>query len=101
MTMLTALGTEKAVQMRVQGVVYGAGSVLLMLSHLRSGILAGPGLSLSLLMIAPACLGMWLGGVMQGRIDQAMFRRLTLIVLLVAAASIVAWQPFAVVPAVQ
>ncbi|MGR3501555.1 TSUP family transporter [Pseudaestuariivita sp.] len=87
--MLTAFGTEKAKQMRVQGVIYGLGAVLLVGSHLASGILTGAGLVLSVLMVVPAMLGMALGTLMQPRIDQAMFRRLTLIVLLVAAANLI------------
>ncbi|KNG93197.1 sulfite exporter TauE/SafE family protein [Pseudaestuariivita atlantica] len=87
--MLTAFGTEKAVQMRVQGVVYGLGAVLLVVSHLHSGILDEVGTRLSLLLILPAVVGMALGTAMQPRIDQAMFRRLTLGVLLIAGLNLI------------
>ncbi|MDP5219707.1 sulfite exporter TauE/SafE family protein [Ruegeria sp. 2205SS24-7] len=81
---LTALNTPKHDQMRIQGVIYGLGALALTLAHLGSGVLRGETLPLSLLLIAPSVIGMWLGGQWQDRIDQNMFRKLTLIVLLVA-----------------
>lgn len=87
--MLTAFDTAKDVAMRVQGVVFGIGSVLLALSHIRSGVLDATGASFSALLVAPACLGMWVGMRMQGRINQVTFRRLTLVVLLVAGANLI------------
>ncbi|MCL6284477.1 sulfite exporter TauE/SafE family protein [Ruegeria sp. 2012CJ41-6] len=81
---LTALNTPKRDQMRIQGVIYGLGAVALALAHLGSGVLRAETLPLSLMLILPAVAGMWLGGRWQDRIDQNMFRKLTLIVLLVA-----------------
>nr|WP_164661787.1 sulfite exporter TauE/SafE family protein [Tropicibacter sp. Alg240-R139] len=82
---LTALNTPKADQMRVQGVIYGLGAVALVGAHLTSGILRSETLIFSLALVAPGVAGMWTGGQLQDRIDQAAFRRITLIVLLVAA----------------
>ncbi|WP_170764025.1 sulfite exporter TauE/SafE family protein [Ruegeria lacuscaerulensis] len=81
---LTALNTPKAVQMRVQGVIYGLGAVALMLAHLGSGIFRAETASFSAVLIAPALAGMWGGLRLQPRIDQALFRKVTLWVLLVA-----------------
>ncbi|GGH35450.1 hypothetical protein SAMN05444007_108109 [Cribrihabitans marinus] len=81
---LTALDTPKAEQMRVQGVIYGLGSVLLAGAHLGSGVLRAETAPLSALLVVPAVAGMWLGGFWQDRIDQGTFRKATLAVLLVA-----------------
>jgi uncharacterized membrane protein YfcA len=86
---LTMLGTEKRDQMRVQGVIYGLGAVALTLAHLGSGVLDARSAPFSALLILPALAGMWLGGRIQDRIDQAGFRRVTLIVLLVAGLNLV------------
>lgn len=81
---LTALNTPKAVQMRVQGVIYGLGALALLVAHLGSGILNTQSAPFSAVLIAPALAGMWVGLRFQSRIDQARFRKFTLLVLLVA-----------------
>ena len=89
MAYLTALGTEKKEQMRIQGVIYGLGAVVLFFAHLGSGVMRAETLPFSLLMILPALLGMWIGGKLQDRIDQATFRKATLFVLLIAGLNLV------------
>lgn len=86
---LTALNTSKAESMRVQGVIYGLGSVALFAAHLRSGVLRAETLPLSVIMIVPAVAGMWVGLRIQDRFDQATFRKVTLAVLLVAGANLI------------
>lgn len=86
---LTSLGTEKTEQMRVQGVIYGLGAVALLGAHLASGVFNVQTAPFSAVLIVPAMLGMWIGGRIQDRIDQATFRRATLIVLTIAALNIV------------
>jgi uncharacterized membrane protein YfcA len=81
---LTALDTAKADQVRVQGVIYGVGAVALLGAHLGSGVLDGRTTPFSALLVVPAVAGMWLGARVHDRIDQATFRRATLLVLLVA-----------------
>lgn len=81
---LTALNTPKAVQMRVQGVIYGLGAVALMVAHFGSGILRTETVPFSAALIAPSLVGMWIGLKLQSRIDQSVFRKVTLLVLLVA-----------------
>ncbi|WP_417207416.1 sulfite exporter TauE/SafE family protein [Antarctobacter sp.] len=86
---LTALGTEKREQMRVQGVIYGLGAVALTLAHIGSGVLNAKTVWLSVMLLPPALLGMWIGRKAQDRIDQKAFRRATLLVLLVAGLNLV------------
>ncbi len=81
---LLALGVSKAEHVRVQGIAYLIGSVVLVLSHLWSGLLNRDNLLLSALMIVPAVAGMLLGQAVQDRLDQALFRRAMLAVLVLA-----------------
>lgn len=86
---LTALDTAKTEQVRVQGVIYGAGAVMLALAHLHSGILTAGSAGLSLLLSVPALIGMATGLAVQDRLDQARFRKLTLVVLVAAGLNLV------------
>ena len=86
---LTALNTPKHDQMRVQGVIYGMGSVALLGAHVGSGVLRAETAPFSALLILPALLGMWASGKVVNRIDQAMFKRATLIVLFIAGANLI------------
>lgn len=86
---LTAIDTPKKDQIRVQGVIFGTGAVVLFLSHLKSGVLNAQTLPLSILMIIPAMAGMLIGFRFQDKLDQKLFRKLTLLVLLVAGLNLV------------
>lgn len=86
---LTAIDTPKADQMRVQGVIYGLGAVALFGAHVQSGVMRAETAPYSALMIVPALIGMTLGLRIQDRFDQKTFRRVTLIVLLVAGLNLV------------
>lgn len=86
---LTALGTEKTEQMRVQGVIYGLGALALVGAHIGSGILRVETFGFSVAMVPPAIFGMWIGGKVQDRIDQVTFRKMTLLVLTIAALNLV------------
>lgn len=81
---LTALDTEKREQIRIQGVIYGLGALALVGAHLGSGVLNTGTIWLSLALVPPAVLGMWLGAAVQDRFDQKAFKRATLWVLLIA-----------------
>ncbi len=86
---LTAIGAPKVEAIRVQGVVYGLGSVALMLAHVRSGILSAQTAPLSVLLVLPMIAGMWLGMRVQDRLDQARFKKLVLLVLAVVGLNLV------------
>lgn len=90
---LTALNTAKTEQIRVQGVIYGLGAVLLLFGHLVSGIFSWKTAPLSALLVAPAILGVWLGTRLRDRFDQKTFRTVTLLVLLIAGINLIrrAW----------
>lgn len=86
---LAAIDAPKAQAIRVQGVIYGIGAVVLMTAHLRSGVLDGRTIPLSLALVPPMVLGMWLGQIVQDRLNQTLFRRAMLAVLLVAGANLI------------
>lgn len=78
---LTAVNTPKAEQIRLQGVIYGLGSVALFAAHMQSGVITAQTLPLSALMVIPAMIGVTIGYRWQTRISQATFRKVTLLVL--------------------
>ena len=86
---LLAIETPKARQMVVQGVIYGLGSVVLVLAHLRSGVLNAETAVFSAALLPAALAGMALGFRVQDRMDQDRFRRITLIVLVLGGANLV------------
>lgn len=81
---LLAQGLQKIEQVRVQGIAFLIGSIVLATAHLRSGVLSAETVPLSVAMVLPAVLGMGLGLWLQDRLDEARFRRLTLAVLVLA-----------------
>ena len=86
---LLAIDTPKARQIVVQGVIYGVGSLALLVGHLNSGILNRDTAPLSVVLLVPALLGMWVGFKIQDRMDQALFRKVTLAVLTVAGLNLI------------
>jgi hypothetical protein len=90
---LTALNTEKAEQIRVQGVIYGLGALLLLFGHLLSGIFSWETAPLSSFPVAPALLGVCVGTRVRNSFDQNTFRTATFLVLLFAGRNLIrrAW----------
>lgn len=86
---LTALDTPKQEQMRIQGVIYGLGSLALLFAHAGSGIMNERTLSFSLALVVPAMLGMVVGRRLHDRVDQATFRKATLAVLTIAGLNLI------------
>lgn len=86
---LIALDTPKARQILVQGVVYGLGSVSLLVGHLHSGVLNPVTAPFSALMLIPAYLGMQAGFRLGDRLDPNVFRKATLVILIIAGANLV------------
>ena len=81
---LTAINTPKVEHVRVQGVVYAAGGIVLLVAHVNSGVLNAQTVPLSAAMILPAMIGMIIGFRVHDRMDQQKFRRATLAVLVIA-----------------
>ncbi|MEO8242534.1 MAG: sulfite exporter TauE/SafE family protein [bacterium] len=78
---LLSIKATKLEAVRAQGVVFLIGAVVLMLAHLRSGVLNTTTLPFSLWLIIPGQIGQYLGTRVQDRLDQGRFRRWTLILL--------------------
>ncbi len=79
---LLAAETPKIEMVRVQSLSFLFGAVMLLAAHLRSGVLNATTLPLSLWLVLPTALAMFLGYGVQDRLDQALFRRITLVVLI-------------------
>ena len=86
---LTALSTPKVEQMRVQGVVFAAGSFMFFFAHMKSGILTAASLTLSSVLLLPVLAGMVIGYRLNERLDQEKFRTITLIVLIIAGLNLI------------
>lgn len=86
---LTAIETEKREQIRVQGVIYGAGAFVLMFAHIKSGIFNSESAKLSALMLVPAIVGMLIGLKVQDRLDQNKFKKATLVVLTITGLNLI------------
>lgn len=81
LVLLLSLHAPKAEQMRVQGVVFLIGAMMLTAAHLQSGLLNAQTLPFSALLVLPALVGMALGYLAHDRLNIAQFRRWTLILL--------------------
>lgn len=79
---LTAMDTPKDRQIQAQGVIYAMAAILMLGSHLASGVLDRATLPLSVALVVPTGLGMVLGWRWCARVDQVRFRQATLRVLL-------------------
>ena len=86
---LTSLDTPKVEQMRVQGIVYGFGSVVLTSAHWGSGVLNANTAPVSALLVIPALIGMAIGMRVSDRMDQKRFRQATLAVLVIAGLNLI------------
>ena len=80
---LLSIGADKLETVRVQGVVFLIGAVVLLAAHLQSGVLNSSTLGFSAALVLPALLGQSLGFAIQDRLDQAKFRRWTQVLLVV------------------
>ena len=78
---LLSIKASKTETVRVQGVIFLIGAVVLFAAHLQSGVLNRQTLIFSALLVIPAQLGQMIGTRIQDRLDQSRFRRWTLILL--------------------
>ncbi len=81
---LLARNTPKLEMVRAQGISFLVGAIVLTGAHLQSGLLNEVTLPFSIYMVVPAMAGMALGFLVQDRLPQEKFRRLTLYVLVLA-----------------
>lgn len=86
---LMALETPKAKSMLVQGVVYGLGSVMLVVGHLNSGVITTVSIGFSVLLLLPALVGQAVGMQMSDRLNPEVFRRVTLVVIVIAGLNLI------------
>ena len=80
---------DKKEHIRTQGVIYGIGALALTFSHLSTGILNLHTLIFSAILVPAAIVGMRLGRIIQDRIDQSVFMKATLLVLMTAGVNLV------------
>ena len=90
---LLSTGVAKQENMRIQGVVFLLGAIVLLVAHLQSGVFAGDRAALSALLVPVAMAGLYAGFWLQDRLDAARFRRWTLVVLALTALNLIrrAW----------
>ena len=86
---LIALDTPKMRQLLVQGVVYSLGAACLLVGHLQSGVLNATTIPFSALLLVPIYLGMQIGFRAGAKLDADLFRKLTLMLLVIAGANLV------------
>ena len=86
---LLSIGASKQDQMRVQGVVFLLGAVILTGAHLASGVLNPQTLPLSALLVLPGLSGMLAGLWVHDRLNVAQFRRWTLVLLALSGLNLV------------
>ncbi len=81
---LLARDVPKVEMVRVLGIAFFLGSIVLLGGHTVSGVFNRETLPFSALLIVPAVIGMILGQRLQDRLPQATFRTLTLLILVIA-----------------
>lgn len=86
---LLSAGVAKAEMLRVQGVVFLIGSVVLLSAHLGSGVMNAATLPFSAMLVLPAMAGMGFGQWLGRRLDQARFRWWTQALLVVTGLNLV------------
>ncbi len=85
---LMSVGADKETTVRVQGVVFLVGAVVLVGAHLQSGVLNAATLPFSAVLVVPAMIGLGLGYVVQDRLDQARFGYWTQVLLVLTGVNL-------------
>jgi hypothetical protein len=88
---LLSTAVPKAEAVRVQGVIFLLGSVVLLAAHLGTGVMNAQTVPFSALLVLPALLGLFAGYAVQDRLPAERFRRWTQILLAVTGANLV-WE---------
>ncbi|MER5171673.1 sulfite exporter TauE/SafE family protein [Thioclava kandeliae] len=79
---LMSMKVEKTEAMRIMGVSFFAGGVMLTGAHLMTGVMNAHTFPMSALLVIPSFVGLWLGFRAHDRLNAVMFRRATLFVLM-------------------
>lgn len=85
---LLAAKTPKREMVCIMSVIFTVGGVMLLIMHLRTGLLNAQTLPLSVAMLVPSTLGLFLGYLVQDKLDAEKFRRYALIMLSVSAVNL-------------
>jgi uncharacterized protein len=85
---LMSVGADKETTVRVQGVVFLIGALVLLAAHLQSGVLNAATLPFSAVLVVPAMIGLGLGYVLQDRLDQARFGFWTQVLLVLTGVNL-------------
>lgn len=93
MVYLLSSNVAKQENMRIQGVVFLLGAVVLLAAHLHSGVFNSSSAQLSALLVPISMAGLYAGFWLQDRLNAERFRRWTLIVLTLTALNLIrrAW----------
>ena len=86
---LTAINTPKNEQMKLQALIYGTGATLMFFGHMTSGIFNLSTAPLSGFLMIPCVFGFWIGSRIRDTFDQDMFRKVTLVFLIVVGANLI------------
>lgn len=86
---LMSVGMPKPEMLRVQGVIFLLGSVILLAAHVNSGVMSGPNAAFSAALVLPAILGMGMGFKMGDHLDQARFRQWTQVLLVLTGLNLI------------
>ena len=89
MVLLLSTGTAREQVVRAQGVVFLLGAVVLMVSHLQTGVLNAETMPFSAALAVPAMAGLLLGYRLGDRLDEARFRRWTHALLVVTGLNLI------------
>ena len=89
MVLLLSTGTPRPMVLRVQGVVFLLGAVVLLMSHLQTGVLNARTLPFSAALVLPALAGLLLGYRLGDRLDEVRFRRWTHALLVVTGLNLI------------
>ncbi|MDO5705124.1 MAG: sulfite exporter TauE/SafE family protein [Paracoccus sp. (in: a-proteobacteria)] len=87
--LLLSMGVDKREQIRVQGVVFLLGAVVLTVAHLFTGVLNAQALAFSAVLVVPAVIGLWTGFALQDRLNVVQFRRWTLVLLVLTGGNLI------------
>ena len=86
---LMSLKIEKNEQIKVQGIMYSLGSILLLIGHLYSGIFNKYTFSLSIALVPLCIAGLFIGSIIRNKIKQNTFKNFTLIMILIASINLI------------